>query len=600
MKQGMYPVADVQAVRAPRPDFSGYPASRAVIVAVSSYLSGLERTFATGQVGNIFFPDAVDVTVLLLGVGATSLVSSGSSVITTADIFAVGNQANSALGTATPVIEAGVQVTGVQGTSVSGNDPYYSDDILLLHMDGANNGTTFIDNSPIPKAITANGNAVTSTTIVKYGTASALFDGSGDYLSTPTTTAFSFGTGAFTLECWVYISGNSNPNVDGNRIAAVFNSGFPVSGGPVNGWSLVVMGNSSTTGTGIALDVWISGVEYVAISSGTVSQGVWNHIAISRANASAPIIFLNGVAQTLTTSTITGTQNIVTTLANPTFVGRQNTTLYLDELRGRIDDLRITKGVARYTANFTPPTAPFIDGAYITGTANVAVTGVQGASLIGNDPYFKSVGLLLHMDGANGGTTFTDDSPSPKTVTPVGTAQTSTAIVKYGTASGVFNGSGARLTTASSSDFAFGTGDFTIEAWVYPLAAWSTYNAIFFTAVVNGVFFGKVSGGFGLRASEVADLISMSPPSTNTWTHVAVSRQGTNLRVFVNGVLGNTVTNNTNFVAGAASIAADSVGGASFNGHIDDLRITKGVARYTANFTPPTAAFVNGMNITTA
>lgn len=83
LKQGMYPVADVQAVRAPRPDFSGYPASRAVIVAVSSYLSGSERTFATGQVGNIFFPTEVSVTVGAVGVQATGLVAANVSVYTT-------------------------------------------------------------------------------------------------------------------------------------------------------------------------------------------------------------------------------------------------------------------------------------------------------------------------------------------------------------------------------------------------------------------------------------------------------------------------------------------------------------------------------------
>jgi len=93
-----------------------------------------------------------------------------------------------------------------------------------------------------------------------------------------------------------------------------------------------------------------------------------------------------------------------------------------------------------------------------------------------SDTYYSNVSLLLHCDGSNGSTTFTDNSPSPKTVTANGNASVSTAQSKFGGASAVFDGTGDYLSLDGSSGFAFGTGDFTIEFWLSP-------------SVLNGVIY---------------------------------------------------------------------------------------------------------------
>jgi hypothetical protein len=219
------------------------------------------------------------------------------------------------------------------------------------------------------------------------------------------------------------------------------------------------------------------------------------------------------------------------------------------------------------------------------------------------DPDFANVSLLLHGDGTNGSTAIIDSSSSPKTVTAVGNAQISTAQSKFGGSSFAFDGSGdwLRLQTGVA-DYNFGSGDFTIEAWVYRLntntaaiyvgqsdlgsAAGSNVILYVSAAATSDVYVG--SGSYGVASPN---------PSTNTWAHVALCRSGGTLRSFLNGsvVAANTSlgTNSVNIgsAANPPTIGALNNNGSPLNGYIDDFRITKGVARYTAAFTPPTAPF---------
>jgi len=224
-----------------------------------------------------------------------------------------------------------------------------------------------------------------------------------------------------------------------------------------------------------------------------------------------------------------------------------------------------------------------------------------------NDPYlYTNTVLLLHGDGANGSTNIVDSSRvagSPKVVTPVGNAQISTAIADpFGnSARGVlaFDGNGDYLTVPSGLDFQFGTGDFTVEAWIRssdlagqkvlldtrpngdPLIAtrWIIYT--------NGTALNWVVAGTNYSGGALA---------TNTWYFVTLCRSSGSTRAFLDGVqIGSTVTDTTNYLIGASRpiIGADGNNPTllNFNGYIDELRITKGVARYTSNFTPPTAPF---------
>jgi len=183
----------------------------------------------------------------------------------------------------------------------------------------------------------------------------------------------------------------------------------------------------------------------------------------------------------------------------------------------------------------------------------------------------------------------------------VGNAQISTSVKKYGTGSLSFDGTGDYLTTPNSPNLNFGSGDFTIELWLYSTVGTSNesvvnkgYNnagnlsyLLFLDANTLG-FFASSNG----TSFDIASNISMGTATQNTWVHFAASRSGSSIRLFRNGTLINTVTSSATIYTGTTNlyIGSSDSGGLNFNGYIDDLRITKGYARYTATFTPPTAA----------
>ena len=215
------------------------------------------------------------------------------------------------------------------------------------------------------------------------------------------------------------------------------------------------------------------------------------------------------------------------------------------------------------------------------------------------DPYFSNVSLLLHGDGTNGSTTIVDSSPSPKTVTAVGDAQISTAQSKFGGASLAFDGSGDSLQVSSANVLNFGAGDFTVECWIYLANTTQTKNII--RGIENNSFYFRVGqsylgnvNGLGVARSNVSDSDRCSFTfNALQWYHIAVTRTASQIRFFVDGIQQTT----TNAADGSfayndtGTVVIGSSTNEDFNGYIDDLRITKGSARYTANFTPPTAPF---------
>jgi len=219
----------------------------------------------------------------------------------------------------------------------------------------------------------------------------------------------------------------------------------------------------------------------------------------------------------------------------------------------------------------------------------IHINPYQFATAGPTDPDFANVSLLLHGDGTNGSTTIVDSSPSPKTVTAVGNAQISTAQSKFGGASLAFDGAGDVLTIPSNAAFALGTGDFTVEAWVYHTGAVNqaivSFNNFHFVYGIAGYlrFFNATS------PSVIDATVSYID---NAWAHVAVVRSGANITLYQNGVNVGSGATSVNYVNTANINIGAYIGTASFwQGYIDDLRITKGVARYTSNFTPPTAPF---------
>ncbi len=230
----------------------------------------------------------------------------------------------------------------------------------------------------------------------------------------------------------------------------------------------------------------------------------------------------------------------------------------------------------------------------MSGASHAALAGFYG------DPSYGSVSLLLPGNGANGSTTILDYSRSPQIITAVGNAQISTAQSKFGGSSMLFDETGDYLTVPATAAMSLGTGDFTIECWV----------RFAVTPVGNGQGIYQLSDGYlnfqvrgpaagannadgrwaiyhGTSQTTHASLV----PATNTWYHVAYVRSSGTSKLYIDGTEIISVADTTNYTDQYFVVGGWYSTGFLLNGYIDDLRITKGVARYTANFTPPAAAF---------
>jgi hypothetical protein len=247
--------------------------------------------------------------------------------------------------------------------------------------------------------------------------------------------------------------------------------------------------------------------------------------------------------------------------------------------QGIIDEVRISKGIARYTSNFSVPTAYFPDSEN---------TG---------DPNYTSVVLLLHGDNS-----LLDNSRFFATITNANV----TYSAKFGTAAFSMNGTNSEVYTPASANYNFGTGNFTLEAWVYP----TVQTNFKFMGTMRSGSVGQWASGkwiFGMQNSagnnqwnfNANSLGSMQTTGTFAlyqWYHVAVVRNGSTFRLYVNGVSSATMTNSGSLDSAISTpvLSIGSGGGTEFwQGIIDEVRISKGIARYTSNFSVPTTAFPN-------
>lgn len=233
----------------------------------------------------------------------------------------------------------------------------------------------------------------------------------------------------------------------------------------------------------------------------------------------------------------------------------------------------------------------------------------------GGEPPFSSVSLLMHMDGVNGGTSFPDNSLNAHTASRFGNAVTHTGASKFGGASLGLDGTGDYLTVPAHASFNMGADDFTIEFWarISVLGSGAHYLLAQGNAAAD-----QSSRSFALFASGTAaakridaalydgttTLLSLGG-ATNiaaaTWYHVALTRHnvgGTRTsRLFLNGNLESSSTTGGSLNSSASPLGigrfGQFTGGGDTNGFIDEVRITKGYARYTSAFTPPSAAFPN-------
>jgi hypothetical protein len=384
---------------------------------------------------------------------------------------------------------------------------------------------------------------------------SGYFDGTGDYLNGPNASGGDFSTGDFTISCWFYPT-TLTGGTDYGLIAYADTGGW-------NGWQL----QASGTNKNIKFEFLTGSSGASTITGGSIALNAWNYVAIVRSGSTVSMYVNSTTAATSTTnSTAYGaaTSRVIVgadRLASSAFIG------YISN----------SKLVKQANAPASIPTAPD------TNTTNTS--------------------LLLNYTNAG-----IYDGKMANNLETVGNAQVATSPVKYGSGSMYFSGVspfGYLKGNANLGQSVALAGDFTVECWVW-LTADTSDNVIMDTRP------GSNAGNYFLfylwtSAGSTKPVVAWYTPAVgyivnsggavpaNAWTHVAVSRANGVMRSFINGVVQQTAANTTAYANPGApypNIGASYAGGGSdsFKGYIDDFRITNGVARYIANFTPPQQA----------
>jgi hypothetical protein len=237
---------------------------------------------------------------------------------------------------------------------------------------------------------------------------------------------------------------------------------------------------------------------------------------------------------------------------------------------------------------------------------SVSVVEEWNSGSIAGDDYYNSCSLLLHFSGSNNSTTFIDSSPVTKSLTSNNGAKITSSISKFGGSSLFLDGTDDYVTVANSTDFDFGSGDFTVEYWEYRTSSGTnspilSRNTITYTPYLIG--WNEVSSPTTIAmfmssngsSWDVASNVSMGTLTTNVWTHYAVTRQSNTFRTFQNGTLISSFTSSATFPAGSGTLQIGRFGTTYYfkGGYVDELRITKGVARYTGSFTTSSVEFQN-------
>lgn len=387
------------------------------------------------------------------------------------------------------------------------------------------------------------GNAAMSTTQSRTSGHSLYFDGGAStYAYAPSSPDFDLGD-VYTVECWAY------PTSTASNFGIIGRGKY----------------ESDSTWTGMTFSVrWLNtGVlrvyfwattnvneQYVDIADGVVANA-WTHIAVVR-NGAVGYVFINGILRGVKTAL---SSNAVSN--QPVVLGFWNNYNGAEKMTGYIDGVRLTKGAARYLP-LTPTGRP-----NLTSYSDLTV---------------------CNFEGTNGATTYTDETGRRWTFN--GNAQLSTAQVKFGTTSLALGGTGDYLTSPDYSSFAFGTGDFSVDWWMYKSANGSAnYDTVIDTS-------GNVNatGGWFIEASSTRGIVLCregvvrvqynASPNDSTWHHCCVMRRNGQLYILLDGVQVATAADSATYAAAQMNIGRNGSNTYFFNGYIDGLRVTKGIPRF--------------------
>ena len=413
------------------------------------------------------------------------------------------------------------------------------------------------DGSSNDHSITVNGNTKTelfspydqtaSYSKSSYG-GSVYFDrSSGSALEIPYNSGFAF-DGDFTIETWMYHVSHSS-----NYTGIIANANDNVQYGPTSGFSLSFYALTDRLSFQIGDGLSIT-------TPNAISKNVWTHIAVVR-SGSTITVYVNGVAETSGSSSAT----IDAGSSYDLYLARGRASTSVPYVTCYLSDTRIVKGTAVYTSDFTPPTSP--------------LTAISGTQLL------TCTNKHEVWDAAGGDTLILNSS-----------ADTSTSQTKFASSNVSFSN-----TSSGDSDNLEGTFpdlgdiDYTIELWVYfnsihsaNSAHTSLLDARDGTTYPNNPVIWEKDNVLALYQG-AWDIEGTTTLSTNTWYHVALTRQSGTSRLFLNGTLEGSTTTTQTYYASTFELGNYN-SNYGLDGYIEDFRITKGLARYTSNFTPPTAA----------
>ena len=363
-------------------------------------------------------------------------------------------------------------------------------------------------------------------------------------------------SGDYTYECWVYPTGigTNHPN-DYMAFLSRWKAGD---------YCFIL---ETIKSNGNLLFAWGNGSAYQGqINVPAFSNNAWHHVALVRSGNTGKV-YVNGIEKISVTVPEASSNN-----TEPVCIGSMADGFTGYGFVGRIQDVRMVNGSALYTSNFTPPTTP--------------LTNVSSCKLLcckDKDPTTTVVNRLA-------------GSPYNGPITNYGSV-TTTSVDPY-TYNHYFSGDDY-LGMASSSDWNLNIGDWTLEAWIYRTAnpGWAgilgqweygNYN------VNNSWVMESVSNTMSFYyCSDVGALYNADGPSSmsqNVWHHIAATKSGNTLNVWIDGVKGadHTIVGTPQSVSRQAFIGGNVAGSGWYTGYMTDLKLTKGQALYTGNFTPST------------
>ena len=384
-------------------------------------------------------------------------------------------------------------------------------------------------------------------------TGSVQFDGSGDYLSIPDSSDFTLGSKDFTIEAWVYF-------VEHTSYASIIHK---YGGTPSDStWFFSLNVTAQPNPNQVSFWLYYGSNSYLNLNGESITYNTWNHVAAVRHNNKVTL-YQNGVATASSAFSETAIDSTPIVTIGGDYIGSY-------PINGYVSNARVCKGKALYTANFKPPMRE------LEVTPETVLLACQSKT----DAALEKTGKTITVNGDAVASELT-----PGILTPVPKDGAGSAI----TGSVEFDGTGDYL-EVSSSDFAFGTGDFTLEFWFYDASPTSGIRR--WVTSTLGAF---NSNTFIIRESNAditfrIGLSTVTYPKNNSWAHLAYTRDNGVEYLFYNGVLLASVSSTIDYTDTTLYICGyyNSNNTEYFQGSFSNLRIVKGTALYTHDFIPPT------------